>query len=116
MYIDLSRPYKYYSNKKEPWEFLWILFGGRNSDWYHQIITGKSKVLFHLQASSGIPESLHAIYKLHEDKDPFLEIKVSSVITNMLTELYIESMTEINIKRDQDYVYPDLVKTIISFL
>ena len=54
-FIDLREPYKYYPHKKDPWEILWIYFGGKDADWYYHLITVKSRVIFSLSDTSRIP-------------------------------------------------------------
>jgi hypothetical protein len=63
LFMDLSLPYKYYSCKQNPWEFLWIYFGGKNTDWYYNAITGRNKSVFNLNRDSKIPELITDIYK-----------------------------------------------------
>lgn len=116
VFMDLSRPYKYYPQKKDPWEILWIYFGGKDADWYYQMITGRNKLIFNLADNSGIPGMLKDIYNLYPQKDPFVEIKTSNIITNILTELYIESMKENNSTTNSNFEYPNPVKTVIDFV
>lgn len=116
VFMNLNDPYKYLAHKKDPWEILWVHFGGKETDLYYQMITGKRRFIFNLTDFSRIPGSLNDLYNLYEQKDPFLEIKTSCVITNLLTELYIESMKENMGVKKLDYEYPDPVKTIINFI
>ena len=116
VFINLSEPYKYHPHKKDPWEILWIYFGGKDTDWYYQMITGRSKLIFNLAANSRIPGLLNDIYILYEQKDPFIEIKTSCIITNLMTEFYIESMKENRSAKSLDFEYPNPVKILIDFI
>jgi len=116
LFINLSLPYKYYSCKKKPWEFLWMYFGGKDADWYYQTITNKNKAIFNLNKDSKIPDLINTIFNLYEKKDPYVEIKTSSIITNILAELYIESMKGSSVQAKDESDYPDPVKTIIDFI
>lgn len=115
-FMNLSEPYKYYSHKKDPWEILWIYFGGKDADWYYQMITGRNKSVFTLSDASGIPGLLKEIFDLYSKKDPFIEIKTSCIITNLLTELYIESMKGNDAARSMDFEYPNPVKAVMDFV
>ncbi|MEA4889140.1 MAG: AraC family transcriptional regulator [Clostridiaceae bacterium] len=115
-FIHLSEPYKYYPHKKDPWEILWIYFGGKDADWFYQLITGKSKVIFTLSATSRIPCLLKDIYNLNSDKDSFFEIRTSNLINTLLTDLYIESKKENSNTKTLPFEYPNPVNTVINFI
>lgn len=115
-FLNLKEPYKYHPHKKDPWEILWIYFGGKDAAWYYQLITEKNRTLFSLPEASKIPEWLVDIYRLYEQKDPFIDIKTSCIITNILTELYIESMKGNKGIKTPDFEYPDPVKAVIGFI
>lgn len=115
-FINLSEPYKYHPHKKDPWEIIWIYFGGKDADWYYQMITGKSKLIFTLPDNTVIPGYLNDIFNLYSQNDPFIEIKTSNIITNLLTELYIESMKGNNAAKNLNFEYPNPVKSVIDFI
>ena len=116
LFLNLSKPYKYHSHKKDPWEFHWILFGGKDADWFYNLITDKNRLVFSLGENSKIPGYLKDAFQLFEQKDTFLEFKVSNLVNTILTELYIEVAKADKIKRDLTSEYPDAIKTVIDFV
>lgn len=116
VFLDLSKPYKYYSYKKNPWEFLWILFDGKDSEWYYKTICNKNQSVFSLDTHSLIPEYLKKIYDCCEKKDPFAEIRTSNYIDCILTELYIESIKGTGSKTTEEIGYPNTVKIVMDFI
>jgi AraC-like DNA-binding protein len=116
LFINLNEPYKFYSHKKDPWEILWILFGGCNTDWFYQSISNKSPIIHNIKSTSIIPELLEAIFDLFDKKDIFVDVKSSRLLTDILTEFYIESKSQYNSSRNMDLIYPNPVATIISYV
>lgn len=115
-FINLSEPYKLHSHKKEPWEFLWMIFGGKDADWFYTLITGRNKQIFTLPAAADIPGYLLEINRLYENKDAFVEMRTHGLVTNILTSLYVESKKEMNIKQDREFELPNPVKTVMSYV
>lgn len=116
IFLDLSKPYKYYAQKNKPWEFIWILFGGKDAQWYYEAINNKLKTVFSLDDKTQIAELLAKIYDLYEKKDPFLEIRSSNYINCMLTELYIESLKGTDSAANEEIEYPNVVKVVMDFI
>lgn len=116
IYINLSEPYKYYSHKKDPWEILWIFFGGKDAEWFYNNITGRSKTILNISEDSGIPKKMNEIFELYGTKDPFIEFKTHRLLTDLLVDLYIESVRSSNIKKDKAYELPDPVKAVMDFV
>jgi len=116
IYLNLHQPYKYYSHKKDPWQFLWILFGGKDAEWYYNLITNRTRLIFNLDRNSKIPDYFKDAFDLFEQKVPFLEFRVSNLINTLLTELYIEVMTKSNTNYEQDSEFPDPVKKVMDYI
>lgn len=115
-FVNLSKPYKYYPQSNEPWEIKWIYFGGKDAEWYYNMLTGSSRFLFNLSDDSRIPDFLGDIFYLYEKKDPYLEIRTSCIITNLLTELYVESIKNRGNENSSNFEYPNPVKTVIEII
>ena len=114
MFLNLHEPYKYYSDKKDPWELLWILFGGKDADWYYNTITGCNKNVINLTENITIQKQMKDIYELYGTKDPFIEFKTHSLLTSLLIELYTECMKNTGVKNDGAYEFPNPVKAVMD--
>ena len=116
LFVNLIEPYKYHSHKKDPWEFLWVLFGGKNTDWYFQSISEKNPFIHNVKEGSLIPELMENVFNLFNMKNPFTEVKSSKLITDLLTELYIESKSQPGINIDRELIFPDPVNIVINYI
>ena len=116
LFLNLSEPYKFHSHKTEPWEFVWVLFGGKDATLFYNSISPRNRQVFDIGQDSILPGLMDEIYALYGQKDPFIELKTHALISRLLVDLSIESMTASSENGSRDYKYPDPVNLVISHI
>lgn len=89
--IDCKETQYYASDRKNPWEFVYIHFNGSESRNYVKYILEGSGPVFTLQESSVIPQYIRQIHEMLNKKDVRSEIVGSCLIIEILTELLLYS-------------------------
>lgn len=84
-FIDCSIPHKYSSDTKDPWELMWIHFNGFNANYYYNLFCENNKNAFKLKKYEEALLIISDIIKTFDFPDKFTEIKISELITRLLT-------------------------------
>lgn len=90
---------KYYSDKKEPWEIKWVHFYGGTSTQYFDIIYENYGPLIDTGEEIHIQQYMDSMLEWIGRGDFRFEIKASSVILQMLTDIMMASIETNNIKK-----------------
>lgn len=89
VFLDCYKPHEYSST--EGWEALWIHFDGITAREYYNLVTNSSGNVITLKDTLRFHKNLKKIYDCFALSQTINEAKVSNYITNMLTELIIDS-------------------------
>lgn len=109
--------YSYYAAKKnakkrKSWDFLWLHFNGNSAlGYYNEFIRNSSPVL-KIQDNFFMESTLRRIISINKKRNISTEVLSSSLITNILTELIIQTST-----LNAPVLYtPEYLKSILKYL
>jgi len=111
-FFDCRKHHKYYCAANQEWNFLWLHFNGKNATaYYHAFAKGGSPLLM-VADSVQIAQQLMQITNLTEHKSLHSELICSNLITNILTELIVQS----SITDDITLLIPDYIQATLKFI
>jgi AraC-like DNA-binding protein len=90
-FIDLSEPSFYYADKDEPWEAMWIHFGGNQADFYYRLF-GKSTPVISLSCPESAKAHFLRLFELLEHSAIGSDLQAASQLIQLLTEVVIEKL------------------------
>lgn len=111
-YIDCREPHRYEAVGKDTWEFLWLHFYGPGAESYFEDFRFAERPILIPQNTFLIESTLRRILSLVRKKAVYTDLLTANLITNIVTELLIQSMTD----SCQIFVMPDYVNSTIDFL
>lgn len=85
--IDCNDYHLYKTHSIETWEFYWIHFNGIGCDGYFSLINGESLQLINTSESSLMHLQFNEIHQLIFENDILKDIKLSSIMSKILTEI-----------------------------
>lgn len=93
-YIDCMNHHYYECLKKQQWKFLWLHFNGPSAlGYYEEFLRNNFRILDSLDPFF-MESTLRRILSITQKKDLHSEILISSLITEILTQILIENETE----------------------
>lgn len=93
-YIDCKKAHRYEGVGSQTWEFLWIHFYGGSSDGYYEEFSRQFPPVIMLQEPFLLEVTLRRILAIHQKKAVYAEILTASLITSILTELFIQKLSD----------------------
>ncbi len=115
-FIDLSAPYKYYADKDEPWEILWMHANGRDLPWFYDLICKNRGNVFIVPPNSRVPLYLRQAYDCSGDGGLACELQVSGAIHALLAELYGISRDFRCVYTNPAHEYPNALKRAADYI
>ncbi len=108
-YINCLEKHHYQTEPGHNWELLWIHFNGPVALGYYEKFTENGFQIIHVQDNFFMERSFHRVIALNKKRMISSELLTSNVITSILTELTIQSMTN-----NATYILiPDTIKQVI---
>jgi len=105
----------YQTASQTPWEFKWIHFNGSAVEEYYNIINEDSIKVVSIKDDLEISENMDSIYRIINQDSILTDIKVCSVLTNILTEVAVSKHSSLNNKNyNQHKVEIDKVLSFIQ--
>lgn len=93
-YIDCREHHLYETVKGEHWEFLWVHFNGNQGKGYFEEFVRNGFQTVACRDGKQMEEYLRTIVSLNQKRNISTELLCSSLITNLLTELLLQTMTQ----------------------
>jgi len=112
--LDLSHPYKFYPDAKDPWKLLWMLYDGPNAAWFYSRICERSSV-FSVSNGEPLVSAMMELLLCCEKKSVGYEMQTAALIHTILSCAY-------GISRDFRSVYitsreyPNTVKLVAEYI
>lgn len=92
--------FHHYYPVKEPWEVRWITFNGRNAADLLASLQFRGSQLLCLSNPDSILKKIHEAFRLLQSKDPLRSVEGSSLVYQILLDLYTySSPSEVRSKR-----------------
>lgn len=116
-FLDLSQTHQYYADPNDPWELLWIRFGGIQSAYYYELLHAAECPIFQVSNAEQTELLFKQLYDLFQYRPIGLEFIASSLITQVLTQLIISFMD--NNSADTislDMAYPIEIQLALEFI
>jgi AraC family transcriptional regulator len=101
MLIHCRDPHIYYTQKGSHWEQTWLHFYGGESEAYFQAIYQAAGPVQIIQKDAGMLIFLENLISLKRNNDPHFEIRASSLIVQLLTDILILSKQTISGKMNE---------------
>ncbi|MGN0612344.1 MAG: AraC family transcriptional regulator [Porcipelethomonas sp.] len=87
VFLDCSLPHYYMPNEEDPWEVIWINFGGPASGYYYSRFTQKRCCVFIPQNSDNIQVIMEKIINNNLHKSEDAELINSKLVTDLLVAI-----------------------------
>ncbi len=114
-WLDLSRPYKYYSDRNDPWIIHWILFDGGISKFFSNRMQAMEKWEFTLKEQ----DKLYTIFMktleqyLAQPQGELTQIRLHQDLTELLCTILLEAGS---LSVAQEAIYPDPIRQIVAYV
>lgn len=92
-YINCTEHHYYETAKNSDWEFLWIHFNGSSALGYYEEFVKNGFKTIQIQDTFFMESTLRRILALNQKRNASTEVLTSSLITNVLTELLVQTIT-----------------------
>lgn len=116
-FLDLNKPHRYHANPSDPWELLWVHFGGSQALDYFQLLENDSCPVYQVCNPLRIKQLFSELFDLFDQRPVGFEVLASSMITDVLSDLVVKKMeggsenTSLNPPQ-----YPEAIKRGIFYL
>jgi len=115
--VDLSQAHRYYADKVDPWELLWVHFGGYGCDDYYHLLGADQNPLMRPVDLTETDAQFRHLFHLFRKRPLGLEALASCAITRILTELVVaRAQAGGEVQALHPTPYPDVIRHSIAFL
>lgn len=90
-FIDCYDYQEYGNGSDESWDIKWVHFHGMASEGYHKILYENYGPVITVAPGHSVEMHMDALMELQKMKDLHFEIKANSLITQILTELFLSA-------------------------
>lgn len=114
-WLDLSRPYKYYSDSVDPWVIHWLMFEGGIADYFSNRMMASEKYQFTLESEDEICVAFFALLEnyLSSAQGERGRILLHQKLTDLLSGILLRSDSLFLARQE---AYPDPVRLMISYM
>ncbi|WP_165972341.1 AraC family transcriptional regulator [Paenibacillus piri] len=116
-FLDLNGPHHYYADPDDPWELLWVRFGGNQAADYFAMLGAAEQSVSQARNSQAVCAMFRELYELFQMRPVGMEVAASALITRILAEMVISKMerdTVLSPHADADY--PGEVRDAIRYI
>lgn len=92
-YINCMEHHYYETARNSDWEFLWVHFNGSSALGYYEEFVKNGFKTVQIQDTFFMESTLRRILALNQKRNASTEVLTSSLITNILTELLVQTIT-----------------------
>lgn len=92
-YINCMEHHYYETARNSEWEFLWIHFNGSSALGYYEEFVKNGFKTVQIQDTFFMESTLRRVLALNQKRNASTEVLTSSLITNVLTELLVQTIT-----------------------
>lgn len=114
-WLDLSQPYKYYSDRDDPWVIHWLLFDAGISEYFVSRMKAEGKRQFTLEAEDEIClaflKLLDCYLSLEPGEGSGLQLHI--LLTELLCKIILR-VGSLNLAKKE--TYPDPVRRMIAYM
>ncbi|MCY0876767.1 MAG: AraC family transcriptional regulator [Firmicutes bacterium] len=115
--LDLSLSHRYYADRDDPWELLWVHFDGANCSDYFHLLSAFANPVLRTGDMAETEAQFRELFTLFRHQPPGLEALASLAITHILTQLVV---TRIQAGMEPQALpsppYPDAIRHSIAYL
>jgi YesN/AraC family two-component response regulator len=109
--------HRYYADPDDPWELLWVRFGGFQTPYYFDLLQAAENPVIQTSSSEHLHQLFQQLYNLFRLRPPGLEFMASSLVTQVLTGL-IMARQDMNKPEavTQNPAYPEEIQLALEFI
>lgn len=111
-WIDCYTFHHYECHADDKWEIVWVHFYGANASAYYQVYNTSKNVVTEAVTPADYVNRLMRIVGLCKHRHRNSELIISGLITDLLTEMIVESNDTVN----DLPMMPDFIRTTISYI
>ncbi|MHB1627930.1 MAG: helix-turn-helix domain-containing protein [Bacilli bacterium] len=117
VFLDMRREHRCVASSQDPWEILWVHFGGRQCADYFQLLLSDEFPVCATKNSGKLKKLFLRLYDLIASQPPDCEVRASHCIAGILAELVADRIQEGDDALSlAPSVYPDAVRDGIDFM
>lgn len=91
-FLDLNKPHRYYASPSDPWEVLWVRFGGNQVIDYLRLLENDHCPVYQVCNGLRIKQVFQDLFDLMEQRPVGFEAFASSLVTMILTDMVAKKM------------------------
>lgn len=115
--LDLNQPHQYEADKDDPWELMWVHFGGSQTPGFIRVLQCDTRPVLSVPASVKFGRWFRNLFELVRDRPVGMEPRMSSLITRILTELVALQLEHGAVPFGSEApTWPDAVRQSIAFM
>lgn len=116
-FLDLSKLHRYYADPDDPWELLWVRFGGIQSGYYFELLHAAEHPVFQVNNAEQTELLFKQLYHLFLHRPPGLEFTASSLITQVLTQMMMAVLDKNKTESvSLETAYPTEIQLALEFI
>ncbi|MCS7463927.1 AraC family transcriptional regulator [Paenibacillus doosanensis] len=90
--LDLNREHSYESDPLDPWELLWVRFGGQQAADYFAMLGCAEQPVCQVRNPEFVHSLFRELFEMFQSRPVGLEVAASALIARILSELVIAKM------------------------
>ncbi|MCZ8510955.1 AraC family transcriptional regulator [Paenibacillus filicis] len=93
--LDLNSEHRYFSDPNDPWELLWVHFGGMQAPYYYEFLSADRCPIYETASSNAAFHTwFREIVNLVKNRTAHFEVRVSTIIHQILCEMSLIQRNE----------------------
>jgi AraC-like DNA-binding protein len=114
-FIDLSQPSHYYADQDDPWESIWLHFGGSQAEFYYRLF-GKSSPVLSLSEPEAVMAQLCRLFELYEQGGGEADIIGASRIIQLITDMLVDRRKHGDPEQSRQSRQHDTISKAMTFI
>lgn len=94
--IDCNEPHVYFSDKNDPWHFIWAHFKGGSSMKEVKFILDNNGPMLDMESNSKARKGILEIIKLLHSKGIYCDVQIAGILNEMVTMLMLKDLPNFN--------------------
>lgn len=116
-FLDLSAIHSYYADPDDPWELLWVRFGGAQTSYYFKLLHADEQPIITASDAERTLRLFEKLYALFQSRPPGLEFIASSLITQILTDMVMVHLDRNHSKAvSLELLYPAEIQLALEYI
>lgn len=117
LFLDLTEEHEYFVDPEDPWEIIWVRFGGTQAAEYHRVLGCTRSPVLNTRDSVLVRRLFEELVTLFEQRPPGYEFTASSLLTQIFTDAAIAlAEHDHSTNKGSPLRYPEHIYQVIQYI